>query len=927
MANEPNKVDSETTLQVSADELASAPPAILGHFELGRMLGSGGMGMVFAARDVVLDRQVALKLVRPDAARTTAHARLLREGQALARLAHANVTTVYEIGSHGGIAFIVMELVAGTTLREWMKEEHGWREIVRVFAAAGRGLAAAHALGLVHRDFKPSNVLIDNAGAVKVSDFGLVGASEDTLPEGALNDVDAGAALTLTRPGAVVGTPAYMAPEQVRGERIDALADQFAFCASLHEALSGALPQAQEKATRTLPRRLRPIVARGLLPDAAERYPSMQALLIDLERVVAPRRWPWIAAGVVAATVMAGLVVRRPDPCPRPRLDRIWGQARQRALRDHLAAHDPAQGAARFDAVAAAVDPYVRAIADMHVEACRATHVLAKQSDTLLDLRMRCLDRRREELASALALLTDASDVVGIDRAVAALTQLTPLGACADAAALTGATPETPRERQAADAIARDLVAVDTARRAGRPDGLLARAQALLKRADELDHAPSQSTALATLGEVQLDLGDSGGAAATFQRLTQVAARARDDLKAAHAWTKLVSLIGYNQGKPKEGLALVPVARASILRAGDGALLRYGLLYAEAIVLDESGKPKEALARLDEARRANESDGAAAGDGSHLLRVADLELESAMAHEADQDFDGGAAAFYRAIAAYRRALGPDHPYESYAWHDLGSMLSLQTGKLEEALAASREAVRIREARLGEVPLLSRALISLGWELQELQRWDESLVVLERAVRIDRQRLAPRDAEIATPLRQLALTQVHLGRYEDAQRSFNEAIALHEQADSSLVNLPMTFAGRGWLFMDQSRYREALADCRHARELFDATPATRGYLLIFPLACEGAALVRLGRAREAIAPLERTVSVKTPGIYASYRATARVYLGRALIESGSDPTRGLALVRAGRDELKALGPAAANELRDANDWLSRYARTH
>ncbi|MCA1664196.1 MAG: serine/threonine protein kinase, partial [Myxococcales bacterium] len=242
-------------------------PPTLGHFTLGRVLGAGGMGIVFAAHDTRLDRRVALKLVRPGGSSAEARERLAREGKALARLSHANVVTVYEIGAAGDQLFIVMELVDGTTLRDWIGgERRPWREIVRVFVAAGRGLQAAHSLGLIHRDFKPSNVLLDRSGAVKVSDFGLVGTG-DELAGDALRAAGTAPAsvVELTRTGAVMGTPAYMAPEQQHGERLDARADQYSFCLSLYEALTGSLPperrmlaeSASAASARPVPRSLR----------------------------------------------------------------------------------------------------------------------------------------------------------------------------------------------------------------------------------------------------------------------------------------------------------------------------------------------------------------------------------------------------------------------------------------------------------------------------------------------------------------------------------------------------------------------------------------------------------------------------------------------------------------------------------------------
>jgi hypothetical protein len=248
----------------------AAPPGtrpMIGHFALEGRLGAGGMGEVYAGVDVHLGRPVAIKLVRAEVDGDAYRARLLREAQAMARLEHPNVVRVYEIGNDGGRLFVAMELVDGETLAGWLRAGRAWWDIVAMFQQAGAGLAAVHAAGLVHRDFKPDNVLVDRAGHARVADFGL--ARLDT--RGTVSPM-AGA---LTQTGAVMGTPAYMAPEQQVGELVDARADQYSFCVALREALIAA------RAWDAVPG-LRAAVARGLSYDAAERFATMAELLAAL---------------------------------------------------------------------------------------------------------------------------------------------------------------------------------------------------------------------------------------------------------------------------------------------------------------------------------------------------------------------------------------------------------------------------------------------------------------------------------------------------------------------------------------------------------------------------------------------------------------------------------------------------------------------
>jgi hypothetical protein len=274
----------------------------IGRFTVLDVLGRGGMGVVVAAYDPQLDRSVALKIVSAagEGERQEYRARLLREARAMAKIRHPNVVAVHEVGEHGGRIYLAMEQVDGGTLRTLDEPKGGaerdWRSLLEVFIAAGRGLAAAHAAGMVHRDFKPENVLIDRDGRVLVGDFGLVGHAPvgDAAGEG-----DAPVHERLTRADTVMGTPAYMAPEQYTGSPVDARADQFAFCVALYEALYGELPFAGETrrdyvraimrgevreppAGRRVPKWLWRALCRGLAADASARYRSMDALLAEL---------------------------------------------------------------------------------------------------------------------------------------------------------------------------------------------------------------------------------------------------------------------------------------------------------------------------------------------------------------------------------------------------------------------------------------------------------------------------------------------------------------------------------------------------------------------------------------------------------------------------------------------------------------------
>lgn len=305
----------------------------LGGYVLERELGAGAMGVVFAAFDPELERRIALKVLRSAEATPEANERLMREARAMARLAHPNVVTVYEVGVACGRRYLAMELIHGETLADWL---HATRRslaaILDAFLEAGRGLAAAHTAGIVHRDFKPRNVLRGHDGRIVVTDFGL--AREIGAAPRVARDVTSSLGKTLHAPGpwtgitgrgCLLGTPAYMAPEQWFGGEITPATDQFAFCVALLEAITGRHPYRGSSAKELraqiarwpiavdasrLPRRIRALLRRGLDPDPARRWPSMTALI---ERIASRQRKRRIVLDTArAALAMARALVTLP---------------------------------------------------------------------------------------------------------------------------------------------------------------------------------------------------------------------------------------------------------------------------------------------------------------------------------------------------------------------------------------------------------------------------------------------------------------------------------------------------------------------------------------------------------------------------------------------------------------------------------------
>lgn len=356
---------------------AIAPGALLGRYVVEKRLGEGAMGVVWQARDPKLGRQVALKLLkRRDAARTK---QLMFEAQAMARLSHPNVVSVYDVGVADGTTYIAMELVGGSNLRDWRAAaDRSVAQIVATFIAAGRGLSAAHAAGIVHRDFKPDNVLIGSDGRICVSDFGLAAWPSDSgLPwqPGADTAVPA---------GAILGTPAYMAPEQFSGGNVDPRTDQFSFCASLYEALYGHRPfggksfyeladnvaMGRVKAPprhRHVSRGLRAIVMRGLSPTPGDRFATMEHLLAQLGR---DRARPWRRAAIACAALAAVLALGLgADAAVRTRVAIQIQQSFE--LTGRQLDHTAARLSAHFHDVSAIAyrEPALRAVAGHHDQA------------------------------------------------------------------------------------------------------------------------------------------------------------------------------------------------------------------------------------------------------------------------------------------------------------------------------------------------------------------------------------------------------------------------------------------------------------------------------------------------------------------------------------------------------------------------------
>ncbi|MEM9462980.1 MAG: serine/threonine-protein kinase, partial [Myxococcota bacterium] len=422
----------------------------IGRYIVLEELGAGAMGAVLKAYDAKLDRVIALKLLHAEVDEYDT-VRLRREAQALAKLSHPNVIQVFDVGEVDEQTFIAMEMVMGQTLREWTKgpdQPRGWRECLNVYMQAGAGLAAAHEVGLIHRDFKPANAIIDIKGQVRVLDFGLarrvrqtIGSEPEHEADRPMNLVASGLALeaTLTHPGTVMGTPPYMPPEQWRGEEVGPHSDQFSFCVALYEALYGARPfrgktrnelmvMITEGRIATIdangpavPSRVRNAVLRGLSSDPQQRWSSMDDLLAELRRLAAPPRHRYMAGALaVGLAAMAGsggyiYYLKMKDRCTGAldQMEGIWDDARRQQVEAAILGTEVSYAPGTWTRVEQRLDDYADAWMGNHTDVCEATSVRGEQSTHLMDVRMACLERRRGQMRALVeVLLSPDEDVV-----------------------------------------------------------------------------------------------------------------------------------------------------------------------------------------------------------------------------------------------------------------------------------------------------------------------------------------------------------------------------------------------------------------------------------------------------------------------------------------------------------------------------------
>ncbi len=596
-----------------------------------KRIGQGGMGVVYAARDPELGRGIAIKMLRAGAPAE----RLRREAQALARLSHPNVVAVHDVGEHEGKTFIAMALVDGDNLRRWLDTPRSADDIMRVLLAAGRGIAAAHAAGMIHRDLKPDNIFVARDGEVLVGDFGLARETVSGDPT-AVGLMDSESDLTVT--GTILGTPAYMAPEQMSGDATEA-SDQFSFCVTAWEALYGARPfpgravadlRAQIAAgelgvpsdDRGVPSRVTAALRRGLAPEPGARFPSMTVLLREL----APRRrrWPWFAAGIAAlgaVAVVAALGLRHQGAsCDTGHLlDGVWPQPTSLSPR-----------------TVAALDTYAAHWLAMRNELCVTRDELGA---VVADARLACLEQRRGELGVVVATFGRSIDGASSRRAV---DTLRPIEDCVHAVLGQPQRPDLAIKiaKLEADYAANRRATVDAVR-------------ALVGEADQAGADEPLVAALVLEATYERDAQRLDKAEILLRRALTVAERSRDDLGRVHVSVALADVL-VRLRRLLDAHNVLDQAAAILARVGPSREHELELSLARVAVLAEEGDHRAAAQLVREYVSVREQQ-------ANLTEIAAGYLLLGRELAASGDASGAAAAYRKLAAAEQEVSNEPGP--------------------------------------------------------------------------------------------------------------------------------------------------------------------------------------------------------------------------------------------------------------------------
>ena len=918
-----------------------------------RRVGAGAMGVVYEAHDPSLDRNIAIKILRkrpidPNES-AVGQARLLREARALARLSHPNVVPVYDVGMTelGGhtFIFIAMEFVEGKTLRTWLAQEpQRPAKVLEVMRQAGRGLAAAHAAGLVHRDFKLDNVIIDETGRVRVMDFGLARPLAELDEEhDSSTEVDSVTHLgtTLTEQGTVMGTPVYMSPEQHVGKALDARSDQFAFCVALYEALYGRRPFVGPNTRRLARAKIRgrirrppkghPMIAlfetieRGLQPKPEARWPAMGPLL---RRLGYRRRSPALAAALIGAAVTAvtfGTIayVRVPSPCDHPKshIEEVWNGDRRANVDDRLRAAESKAASQHLsdtvDLTLARIDTYTEAWASAWEMTCHAGVEAGEGADGTIDRQALCLDERKAELATAIDVIT-TFDEGQVGRGPFMIATLTPPESCLTAnAGVTAASDTPPTGSLAAEAFQlQRRAAVRT--RAGQYPTAIGEAYAAFALATASGHQP-------TVAKAELSIGRALSAAGLFAPAEDLLASAvwraeaaEDDATAAGAAASLIYIVGSHHKRLADGLRWARIGRSFAERVPEDVSLLAMVLEAEANMLDDVGQREEALAQM---RRVLEMRETRPPTERNRLAMTLNNLGTLLMGMGG--YDEARVHLERSLQIRREVLGPAHPETGMSYLNLGALAG-HLGRHEESARMAERGLKIFRAAVGDVhPTVASGLQILSASRVYLGQYEQGIAESKELIEIRRKIYGDNHISVAVGLSNLGGLYANIERYDDAERTMAESLAVHEMATTDATDLAGVRHNLAIVARRRGDLEKAEGMFRHSLELWEEGQGATHPDLTFPLAGLGDVLLHRGKFEEARQHLERAVKLGATLERTPRMAQLDAWLARALWPVIEERPRAWRLAQSAAKQLAT----APGEYRVDHEELEQWMQAH
>lgn len=800
----------ETRESRAAAPEASAVPEIAKGTLIGRYvvlgeLGRGAMGAVYAAFDPDLDRRVALKLVAPR--RGEARADLSREAKVLAKLEHPNVATVHDVGFWSELLFIAMELVDGGDLESWLAEPRSTSAIVEVFGQAGRGLAAAHARGVVHRDFKPTNALMGSDGRVRVADFGLARIATEVV--GGVRPGDSIRSLVATHTS-LAGTPDFMAPELYDGRPATVLSDQYAYCVALYWALTGHRRQSEHATAKLrIPAPVRRALLRGLEADPDRRFASMDELLAAIDRGRRSRS-PFVygaAIGLVGAAVGAWSAFgsgERRDRCGELRADweQTYGESRRAGLRAALADVDVSYADDRARRVVAALDAYAEEWNEELEAACTASDGAGKALAS-------CLDARRGEFDALADVLEDGTPETLAGSLDAVLALRSPRS-CRDPAATGWTAPKLARESD--PRVAHALRKAEALDALGEFERALVEAELALALAEELDD-PLLARAHFATGSAAYGLGDFARAERALRDAVTEAVALGEDGVAAEAIAQLITVVGVERSNEDAGAVWVELGQATVKRIGGETL-------AEADIEDAAGVFEASLGNWTKSRAHHE----------------------------------------RGLELRRRFLGESHPVVGLSLSNLAT-LDLEEARFEDAIETAKHSLAIREAAYGEMhPDVATSRSLLGALYFQTGDIEQARDQLEQALHIGEATLGPSHSRVASIRNNLAGVLNRQGEHGRARDLYLQALETWEaergRSDPKVATAYNNVASTAFRIGDT---QTAITHFEAAIEIWQATFGEDHPKVASGLMGLGNALLQAERCDEAVEALDSAVS--------------------------------------------------------------------